>query len=706
METPKPRNFSTFYLILLAGAAVIWVFLFRKFVFAQTTLIYDAAVYAEHVKYYIDNITRGIYPFWDPSCDFGWTNTFYLRRIGEFNPAYWLVALPYKLGINFYLAYSIFLAAYFFAGIAAFYALARRLSGDMRAATIAALLLMFSSLSTELFSSYLILMIVPGICFFYCVTAFIQTPSRVFLLGATCAAMTLLITYIPFFFLAIVMIAGACFLITYANVLPATLSGAMAFFGKNKMFAGICAVLVGVSLVPGLLCWNMFKQKESVIYHRQEADNTIVVPIKVVNEGGVIAPLLVDNMTEGLNEKRPGDFYVSLFAVLIVLSGAFTMVRRRQVVLFMSGLVVYLISSADASALHGFLYQHVFFFKYFRNLHFFLPLYVLPALILFAAGVFHELLKGGENGKRPLGAVAVITAVHAAAVAFFVLREDVTTGGTYAAIAASWAALMLAALGRLAAGWAAVILTAAVLIQPMEVFSHLEKFYTLKYYVGDGDSRAAVAKLGLPKHQTTEELLKDPNAPLAVGIPYFSSVWFHDTFKHINHGVRAHYLAAKFLLYDRLQVMDDPPDFRLVENVMAGFQNRAIIPAAMAAGVPLSNGVSAEPMAQLIGRGSPVLTVEEFNANALKIKTRLPAAKFLVYNANYHPGWRVYCDGKEIPLLRANYAFQGIWVPAGEHVITWHFGSAVQHWVVWTILFVFTGSWIWLIGMACRKRVS
>jgi hypothetical protein len=43
---------------------------------------------------------------------------------------------------------------------------------------------------------------------------------------------------------------------------------------------------------------------------------------------------------------------------------------------------------------------------------------------------------------------------------------------------------------------------------------------------------------------------------------------------------------------------------------------------------------------------------------------------YLVFSDPYYPGWQVSVDGKMVPILRANYAFSAVFLPAGEHDVT------------------------------------
>ncbi len=60
----------------------------------------------------------------------------------------------------------------------------------------------------------------------------------------------------------------------------------------------------------------------------------------------------------------------------------------------------------------------------------------------------------------------------------------------------------------------------------------------------------------------------------------------------------------------------------------------------------------------------------EYAPNRLRVQATAAAPAILVVSDAYTSDWAVEVDGEPAELLRANYAFRGVWLPAGSHEIT------------------------------------
>jgi len=204
---------------LLLASFLVWGFLMRGFILNKSLLIGDAAAYYEHFKFYLDNISRGVYPMWESSREFGVPSEFFLRRIGSFNPLFYLILLFNVLGLSYLSSYLVFLTVYYFLGMLGFFLLAQRVLKDPITAFAAYLLLMFSSLGTRLFDSYIVLTLIPMIWFCYFLISFSLQQEKCYFLGITLTLMILATTYVPFYFLTIVLTFLIFFIILYLSYL-------------------------------------------------------------------------------------------------------------------------------------------------------------------------------------------------------------------------------------------------------------------------------------------------------------------------------------------------------------------------------------------------------------------------------------------------------------------------------------------------------
>jgi hypothetical protein len=77
--------------------------------------------------------------------------------------------------------------------------------------------------------------------------------------------------------------------------------------------------------------------------------------------------------------------------------------------------------------------------------------------------------------------------------------------------------------------------------------------------------------------------------------------------------------------------------------------------------------------------------VVSYGPDGLEIEVDSPAPGYLVLSDPFYPGWRAEVDGQPAEILRANYAFRAVAVPAGAHRLTmafrpasWYTGLAIS----------------------------
>jgi len=73
----------------------------------------------------------------------------------------------------------------------------------------------------------------------------------------------------------------------------------------------------------------------------------------------------------------------------------------------------------------------------------------------------------------------------------------------------------------------------------------------------------------------------------------------------------------------------------------------------------------------------------------------------LMVSESWYPNWQVTVDGEQAELVRANYAFLGVWIPEGEHRVEF---SYVRPWIVWVGAAISLGTLILLVAVAAWWR--
>jgi uncharacterized membrane protein YfhO len=63
----------------------------------------------------------------------------------------------------------------------------------------------------------------------------------------------------------------------------------------------------------------------------------------------------------------------------------------------------------------------------------------------------------------------------------------------------------------------------------------------------------------------------------------------------------------------------------------------------------------------------------QYGANGVTIDAALQRPGYLVLADTYYPSWKAFVDGQPWPVLRANYAFRAVALPAGYHRVIFRY---------------------------------
>ncbi len=83
-----------------------------------------------------------------------------------------------------------------------------------------------------------------------------------------------------------------------------------------------------------------------------------------------------------------------------------------------------------------------------------------------------------------------------------------------------------------------------------------------------------------------------------------------------------------------------------------------------------------EAAAGLSGMAAGTVQISDYRPERVTVEASLDAPGALVLADAWYPGWQVSIDGQPAPLLRANYLFRAVLLPAGQHRVQFEFRPA------------------------------
>jgi len=729
----------------------LWLFLFKIFLLREAIVCSENFSQYSIVKFYLDNLRLGVYPLWNPFLLWGVPDTITLVNIGPFNPLWLLTLLLDSIGIDFYGAYLTTIIFYFFIGQIGFYLLAKTLLRDTIAAYAAFIMLTFSSISMSMFAQYIMMLIwVPSVWFFYFFISFIQTWQKRFFVGTIFSLMLILSTYLPFYFLTVFLAVILLFPFFCGKNLKEIVPGAWGFLQKNIMLFSICLGAIGLALFPTLQTYRATLAQEIVVPFRQIEKNEVLhqgvtlARYAKTTDGAISARMFFDDLFSNLDQIEYGNdgfVYVSLFAYLILGLSFFNGLTKRAVMLFFLSLILFLLSIANAASLHPFLFKHVFYFKFFRNLHYLMP-FLLSVFLLFVGEQLRLLL---EVVSKPLDSLPLVgrgifawrsrwlsigltVVVHLTAWIFLVTKENVV-GTSYLTILGSFLFFLFYFAGWLENRKAFVFLFLLIVIslQPAQVFSIYNaqsKNYTSDIVSSAIQTSSAPPQFSFLRPDFDQEragmrLSTDPQnyfnsfrismtdspgffMPYEYGFPTFWSYYFS---RNIPKDVSRQYTRYKFFVYNRIRLVDEERlDLNILTDVLRKNLNLAFVSSHIKAEVKeeLSSLLKRdkpdeESQAMMISQPKAEFAVKHFDVNSLRIETDFKDEKFLVYTDSFDRHWQAFINGRETGIYRTNLAFKGIKLPAGHNEVYFRYAPPGGTVIYLFILIVFVGMLVWVL---------
>ncbi len=730
----RPHRIGVF--LALSVPCLLWAYLMRGYLWGHAVLPVETLHIYSVVKYFWDNVGIGQFPVWDPFVLCGTAEQTLLVYVGIFNPVWLLVYVLSHLGVSIYHAFIWTLVVYYLIGQLGFYCLAKAVLRHPIAAYVAFLLFLFSSFSLFVLPQYHpALSFVPMVWFFYFLCRFCQSPGKGSFVGMTFFLMLIGSVYFPLYFVTVFLLVMILYALIYLGKIGGLLKGWGGFIRAHLFLTGICAIALVVALLPTAQAYQSSAAKEQVANLRAGGKGVygkgmMFDNFRETTDGALSARMFPEDLYSNLDQVSRGNegfFYMSYFAYLVLILGAFTRVTPRILFLSLLSFLLLLLCLSDAAPLHKFLYQHVFYFKLLRNLSFLLP-YLLASVALLAAEQFRWLLKIRNKSDLLRGFWSGFAfLVHTAAAVFLRAQENV--------IATSFLAILLSAVFWISFPWLPLrsrkiiffpLLLLSILVQPLEVFDrhvHGEEPFDeyIRPWVEYPRARPVFSYVRpLPSNQETDPAqehayvtwyrLSQQDSPgifmrhLNAILPYWTTFAYQKLPKDALDSFTHH----KFFIYDRFETASDTPED--IEKIAAALRAQWNLAFVAAEGLDQSAREQLDtlrgsenslipPQRLEIEGPSEQLRVVDFQVNSIQLSTNFPGKKFLVYTDGYLKGWQAFLDGKEVPVYRANIGFKGVLVPAGAHSLLMRYGSfASFYFLVWA---VFLGMWGWMLGLNC-----
>lgn len=676
-------------LVFLTGA-VCWVAFVHPFIFSGIQY-FDARVNSAYINYFLNAISAGVYPAWDPYNFFGRPDGLFGRLSGDNNPFLFIVLVLQKAGVDYPKAYSLFYTGYFLFGMAGFFKLARVVLQDRIAASVAFFVLLFSSFGFCLFNDALVIMIfIPAVWFVYFARMFWRRPQGRSLLAMVLFFDVLIMSYSPFFIGTILLIAllGLCLL--YTRLILPGLMRVWRFMARRPILAGGAFILLLSGFAPAFFTWLTVQQGEWALNWRSASASgkeLMQIGLAEINNNGYVPYYFSPHYwVSCLASPLFPRFYVPVAAWCVLIGGLFGLVTRRLLLLTGVFTLVFLISIGMSSGVHPFLYQHVFYFKLFRNLHLLLWLGV-PVAVLAGGEMFRIGKYWLTDGHYRWGKAGLVVLAHIALGIVLYQTQINVIWSVYAGVALSAAVFAMLIAGR---KWCALgVFVCALGIQSFNIFSFYakaEKEYIQGYKpLVWSKEYHPIFSFQRPPRGTPSDFSDVEGCGLmqdATGFDYprfVGSQWVKELLEKYPGGAIERYVRNKFIVFERgVSLPGELHRSKMLEHIFAGNCGGALIESVDPERT-LDLQEACAGLSTVVADGDPQFKVLAFGLNSIRFQTNWPTEKYLVYNDTYSVAWKAWVNGRLVRIDRVNGAFKGLHLSAGKNTVEMVYGSTFQN---------------------------
>jgi uncharacterized membrane protein YfhO len=174
---------------------------------------------------------------------------------------------------------------------------------------------------------------------------------------------------------------------------------------------------------------------------------------------------------------------------------------------------------------------------------------------------------------------------------------------------------------------------------------------------------------------------------------------------YIDPKVLDDYREHQFIFYDNVIPYKDTTEiFQTLQTTMAANTNIAFVSRSESGPADWKKNNDTALQADLDPVSLGELSVSQADVNTLKLTAHLNNSQFLVINDNYNTQWHALINGRQARLLRANFAFKGLWVPAGDSNIVLHFSNPKRYMLHFGLMVLFGGVFLYLLVLLKKEQ--